>query len=315
MMHDATPSELLRIVTDHVDQTIVGKKEVVRLIFIALISGGHVLIEDVPGVGKTSLIATIAKSFDCSFHRVQFTPDVTPSDVVGFSMYNRKTGEFEFKQGAAFCQFFLADEINRTPPKTQSSLLEVMEEKQVSVDAVTYTLPEPFIVFATQNPVDHIGTFPLPEAQIDRFLIKIKMGYPTHQQEMEMLSIHQAVTSKKTVERIGSVEDLLRLQRQVDEIYISELIFDYIVTLMRKTRTHPQIVLGASPRVTIGLTKAAKAAALLEDRTYVIPDDVQQIFLPIVAHHLVLSPEAKFQQIAPEFILREILQEVVVPTL
>lgn len=309
------PSQFLKHIENHIETSMIGKQQAIRLILIALISGGHVLMEDVPGVGKTTLLIAIAKSFDCTFQRIQFTPDVTPSDVVGFSMYNQKTQEFEFKKGAVFCQVLLADEINRTTAKTQSSLLEAMEEGQVTVDAVSHTLPAPFIVFATQNPIEHTGTFALPEAQVDRFLMKIHLGYPNHGQEMDILSLHRKPDHTRNISAIASPSDILRLREMAQSVEIDERVSDYMVRLIQATRSHHQILLGASPRVTIGLAKAARAFAMLQDRDFVTPDDIQQLALPVIAHRIHLTPDSKLQNITSEAVIEQILQQTPVPAL
>lgn len=303
-----SPGQFLNKIADNIEKAIIGKRKMIDLILISLISKGHILIEDVPGVGKTSLISAIAKSVDCSFNRIQFTPDVTPSDVIGFSMYNRKTNEFEYKHGAVFCQFLLADEINRTSSKTQSSLLEVMEERQVTVDSVTYKLPTPFIVFATQNPIEYIGTYPLPEAQLDRFFMKISLGYPNHKEEMDIIELHKKDDPVSKLTPVASPQQIIQLQEMVDMVHMNNDISHYIVSLVEKTRNHPQLALGASPRVSISLAKAARAYALSQDRKYVTPDDVQKMAIPVMAHRLQLTQEAKFQNITQESIVNEIVK-------
>lgn len=303
-------TKVLNKITENVEKAIVGKRHVIENVLIALLSKGHVLIEDIPGVGKTSLVAAFARSVDCSFSRIQFTPDVTPSDITGFSIYNRKTNEFEYRKGAVFCQFLLADEINRTFSKTQSSLLEVMEEKQVTVDSVTYSLPNPFMVFATQNPIEYVGTFALPEAQLDRFFIKIELGYPEHKEEIDIININSLGNPAKELEAVVTPEEIIELQNLASKVFIDEKISDFIVTLIERTRNHHHLTLGASPRASINLAKAAKSHAFLHSRNYVVPDDVIKMAKPVVAHRLILNQEAKFQDISTEEIIDGILEGI-----
>ncbi|HCC34940.1 MAG TPA: magnesium chelatase [Ruminococcaceae bacterium] len=303
-------ADILERIADNVEKAVIGKRETIELVLIALMSKGHILIEDVPGVGKTSLVSAFARSVDCSFNRIQFTPDVLPSDVVGFSVYNRRTGEFEYKPGAVFCQFLLADEINRTSSKTQSALLEIMEEKQVTVDSVTYPLPSPFTVFATQNPAEYIGTFPLPEAQLDRFFMRVHMGYPSHEEELSIIGLHGEGSPVSSLSAVASPEDILMIQNLTQDIYISKPAGHYIVSLVEQTRSHSQILLGASPRATISLAKAAKACAFLSGRDFVIPDDVQKMAPHVLEHRLVLKQEAKFRNVSVHDIMQNIVKKV-----
>lgn len=298
---------------ENMEKVIVGKKDSIRLIIIALLCQGHVLIEDVPGVGKTTLVSALAKSLDLTFRRIQFTPDVLPSDITGFSMYNFKTGEMEFHPGMVMGQVVLADEINRTSPKTQSSLLKVMEERQVTVDGKTYPLPEPFIVLATQNPVDYIGTFPLPEAQLDRFFLKVILGYPSKREEMFILTRFQHSNPLDSLQPVANKDDILKLQRTTREVKVADAIRDYITSLVGMTRDHPDLTLGASPRGSIFLMRASQAHALLDGRNYVIPDDVQKMVIPVLAHRLILKPEARLKDMTPERILKSIINTVYVP--
>jgi len=298
---------------ENIEKVIVGKKDSIRLIIIALLCQGHVLIEDVPGVGKTTLVSALAKSLDLTFRRIQFTPDVLPSDITGFSMYNFKTGEMEFHPGMVMGQVILADEINRTSPKTQSSLLEVMEERQVTVDGKTYPLPEPFIVLATQNPVDYIGTFPLPEAQLDRFFLKVTLGYPSKRQEMLILSRFQYDNPLDSLLPVANKDDILNMQKATREVKVADAIRDYITSLVNMTREHPDLTLGASPRGSLFLMKASQAHALLDGRNYVIPDDVQKMVIPVLSHRLILKPEARLKEMTPERILKSIINTVYVP--
>ena len=304
---------LVAALEENMEKVIVGKKEAIRLITIALLCQGHVLIEDVPGVGKTTMVSTLARSLDLTFRRIQFTPDVLPSDITGFSMYNFKTGEMEFHPGMVMGQVILADEINRTSPKTQSSLLEVMEEQQITVDGKTYPLPLPFIVLATQNPVEYIGTFPLPEAQLDRFFLKVSIGYPTKREEMFILSRFQYQDPLDSLQHVASKGDILELQKLTREIKVAEAIRDYIAALVGMTRDHPDISLGSSPRGSLFLMRASQAHAMLDGRNYVIPDDVQQMMIPVLSHRLILKPEARLKEMTPERILKSIINTVYVP--
>jgi MoxR-like ATPase len=306
---------LLEIIKENIEKVIVGKSEAIELILIALISKGHVLIEDVPGVGKTMLVSSLAKSLDLSFQRIQFTPDVLPSDITGFTMYNVKSGQMEFKPGMIMNQIILADEINRTSPKTQSSLLEVMEETQVTVDGTTYPLPTPFMVLATQNPVEYIGTFPLPEAQLDRFMLKITMGYPSKREEMLILSRFQKDNPLKTLKPVASAEDVLFLQDSVTEVKVAEAIKEYISNIVAATRDHNDLNLGVSPRGALYLMRASQAYALFQNRDYVIPDDVQKMTLSALTHRLILKPEARLKEMTAERVLKSILNTVYVPVI
>ena len=304
---------LVKKIHENIERVIIGKSGAIDLILIALLSRGHVLIEDVPGVGKTMLVSALAKSLSLSFKRIQFTPDVLPSDITGFSMYNFKSGEMDFHQGMIMNQIILADEINRTSPKTQSSLLEVMEETQVTVDGTTYEVPAPFIVLATQNPVEYIGTFPLPEAQLDRFLLKVTMGYPSKREEMLILSRFQTENPLKTLQPVASSEDILYLQNQVAHIKTAEAIKEYIANIVAMTRDHKDLTLGASPRGALYLMRASQAYALLQGRDYVIPDDVQKMTTPVLAHRLILKPEARLKEMTAERLLKSVLNTLYVP--
>ena len=318
MQPSATPAQarpLVYALQQNIRKVIVGKDEAIELILIALICKGHVLIEDVPGVGKTTLVSALAKSLQCSFKRIQFTPDVTPSDVTGFTMISLKSGEMEFKPGAVMSQIVLADEINRTSPKTQSSLLEVMEEGQVTVDGVTHPLPRPFMVLATQNPVDFVGTYPLPEAQMDRFFLRIAIGYPTVEEEMDVLERYTGtVPPMQTLSPICGGEQIIALQEQLGTVYASREARNYVANIVAITRNHPSLQLGASPRGAIALLRAAQACALLSGRDYVLPDDIRQMALPVLSHRLVLMPEARMKGISAETVLSQLLETVPVPT-
>ena len=306
-------AQMLGKVIQNVEKVIIGKKEAIELALCSFLCRGHVLIEDMPGVGKTSLVGAIAKSFDCSFKRIQFTPDILPSDITGFSMYKQKTGEFEYYQGAIMSQIILADEINRTSPKTQSSLLEVMEENQVTVDGKTYSVPKPFIVFATQNPIEYLGTYPLPEAQLDRFFMRISLGYPTPEQESKMLSRFKNESPIKTLLAVATVEDLLKAQEQVGDVHVETTINDYIVGIVNSTRNNPDISLGASPRASICLYKAAQANAVLNKRDYVTPDDVIKMAIPVLEHRLVLKQETKLKRLSVRDVIKSSLESVKAP--
>ncbi|MDR3552216.1 MAG: MoxR family ATPase [Clostridia bacterium] len=305
--------EVFGRVADNVERVIIGKRETVGLTLISLICEGHVLIEDVPGVGKTALVSAIAKSLDARFRRVQFTPDLLPSDITGFSLFNPKSGEFEYREGAVMCNILLADEINRTSPKTQSSLLEAMEEKQVTVDGITHTIPKPFLVLATENPVEYLGTHPLPEAQMDRFFMRVSLGYPDAAQENEILSTYRIENPLDALEAVASVDDILDAQRNVREIHVSPDVSGYIVSLVRATRANEYVLLGASPRGSLYLYRAAQAVALLSGRDYVVPDDVKKILLPVLAHRISLRPEARQKKVTAADILGAIVKGTRVP--
>jgi len=300
-------------VINNVEKVIVGKAESVAFSLIAVICNGHVLIEDVPGVGKTVLTKAIARSIGCSFKRIQFTPDLLPSDVTGVSIFNQKTGNFEFRAGPIMSQIVLADEINRATPKTQSALLEAMEETQITIDGVTYRLPEPFMVMATQNPIEYEGTFPLPEAQLDRFMMNIKLGYPKVSDEMNILDTHQYHHPLDDLEQIMIAEELLLIQRQIRSIHVDPSIREYIVAIANATRNHNNIYLGSSPRGSLALYRASQALAAIRGRGYVIPDDVKLLTKPTLAHRLIVTPAARVRAITSTSVLDEILQSVPVP--
>ena len=299
----------------NIRQVIVGKDQAIELMLIALICRGHILLEDVPGVGKTTLAGALARSVSCSFSRIQFTPDVTPSDVTGYTIMNMTTGQMEFKPGAVMSQIVLADEINRTSPKTQSSLLEAMEERQVTVDGVTHALPQPFMVMATQNPVEFAGTYPLPEAQLDRFLLCVTLGYPTVTEEVDILerytSSGQAPLSQ--LQPVCSAQDILRLQGLLPQVYSSPELRQYIAEIAAATRQHPLLSLGVSPRGSIALLKASQAYALLSARDYVLPDDVRQMIRPVLSHRIQLTPEARMKGQNAQQLLLALLSGVPVP--
>ncbi|NLE70185.1 MAG: MoxR family ATPase, partial [Clostridiales bacterium] len=279
------PRSLVHALINNVRKVIVGKDEAIELALIALLCKGHVLIEDVPGVGKTTLAAALARSLDCSFNRIQFTPDVTPSDVTGFTMFSAQTGEMEYREGAVMTQILLADEINRTSPKTQSSLLEVMEEGQVTVDGVTRPLPRPFMVLATQNPIDFVGTYPLPEAQMDRFFLRVMIGYPSIEEEMDVLERFSAQTSPlKSLQPVCGANEIIAMQEVIGTVYTSREVRSYVATIAAATRAHPSLQLGASPRGAIALVRAAQACAVLAGRGYILPDDVRRMAHSVLSH-------------------------------
>ena len=308
------PGQMIYTLQQNIGKAVVGKEEAVEYALIALLCKGHVLIEDVPGVGKTTLASAMAKSLDCTFRRIQFTPDLMPSDVTGFTLVNFKTGEMEYKEGAVMSQIVLADEINRTSPKTQSALLEVMEEHQVTVDGVTHPLPQPFIVLATQNPNEFIGTYPLPEAQVDRFFLRISIGYPTVEQEMDVLERYSGtVIPMETILPVCTAQDILSMQEEVTHIYCSPEVRSYVATLAAATRKDPSFTLGASTRAAIALIRGGQACSLLDNRDYVLPEDIQHMFLPVLSHRMILSPEAKMKGTNTEQILLSILQNTAVP--
>jgi len=300
-------------IIDNVKKVIVGKDAALELGVIALICQGHSLIEDVPGVGKTMVAKSIARSTGCSFKRLQFTPDMLPSDITGASIYNQKTGDFEFRPGPIMAQIVLADEINRATPKTQSALLEAMEERQVTVEGVTRLLPQPFMVLATQNPVEYEGTFPLPEAQLDRFLLRIRLGYPSFDDEIEIIDRQQFVHPIDSLQPVASPQDLLAIQRTTRSIYVDVLIKHYIVNLVAATRNHPDIALGASPRATLSLVRTAQTMALLRGRDYVIPDDVKELARPVMAHRIIVAPGARMRGLDGDQVVGEVLERVTVP--
>ena len=297
----------------NIARVVVGKEEAVELLLISLLCEGHVLIEDVPGVGKTTLASALARSLSCSFRRIQFTPDITPSDITGYTMPGL-TGEMQYRPGAIMSQIVLADEINRTSPKTQSALLEVMEERQVTVDGVTYPLARPFMVLATQNPVDFVGTYPLPEAQMDRFFLRIAIGYPSVEDEMEILERYSAgVTPMQQIGAVCTAEDIIAMQQQVGTVYTSREVRAYVAAICAATRQTPYLTLGASTRAAIALVRAAQASALLCNRDYIIPEDVQRMAPHVLCHRFVLSADARMRDFSAQRVLSELLASVRVP--
>jgi len=309
MQYRAEAKELIQ----HIQKEIKGKEDQIEKAVITLLAGGHLLIEDIPGVGKTTLAKSLAYSISCSFNRIQFTPDTLPSDVIGMSIYNMQLGKFEFSKGAIMNHIILADEINRTSPKTQASLLEAMEERQVTVDGKTYLLEEPFMVIATQNPVNYLGTYHLPEAQLDRFMMKISLGYPSVEAEKEMIWHKINNQSKEKLGAILDGETICKMQKEVESVEIHQELVAYVVTLINATREHPSLVLGGSPRATIALVKVAKAKAYIENREYVVPDDIIQMFEPVLGHRIVLSTEAKMNKQTPDKLLQEIIGKTKIP--
>ncbi|MBO8171680.1 MAG: MoxR family ATPase [Bacillaceae bacterium] len=290
-----------------------GKSDMIRLTLTSILAGGHILVEDVPGVGKTMLVRTISKALGCSFKRIQFTPDLLPSDVTGTSVYNPKELNFEFRPGPIMGQIVLADEINRTSPKTQAALLEAMEERAVTVDGQTHPLPEPFFLIATQNPIEYEGTFPLPEAQLDRFMMKLSMGYPTLEEETELLSRVQHRHPIEDVKPVMHASELIEWQQKVKDIHVDESLRKYIVTISHETRNHPAVEIGVSPRGSITLFRACQAYALIEGRDYVIPDDVKKLAVPVLAHRIILHTESRLDGMTGNRVIESILSRLSVP--
>ncbi|MBO5382734.1 MAG: MoxR family ATPase [Ruminococcus sp.] len=304
-------NEKVKLLCDNIEKVIIGKHDVIVKLIAALLSGGHVLIEDVPGVGKTRLVSALSASVDGKCNRIQFTPDLMPSDITGFTMINQKTGEMEYRSGAAMCNFLLADEINRASPKAQSALLELMEELQISVDGNTYPLPVPFMALATQNPVETYGTYHLPEAQMDRFIMKLSVGYPAPEEEVEILGLKG--TNNTTVSSVITLDDIVALKADVASVTVHPSVKRYIVDIVNATRDSEFTVLGASPRGSIALYSASRALALINGRNYVVPDDVKSLAVEVLAHRLMLSPKGKSVYGTPEKVMRSILENVAVP--
>lgn len=312
-MDMARVSSIIEKMESNIALVMVGKQAVLEQLLIALISRGHVLLEDIPGIGKTTLVSALARSLGLSFQRIQFTPDVMPSDITGFSLYNQKTGQFEFRPGAIMSQLVLADEINRTSPKTQSSLLEAMQENQVTVDGQTYPVPQPFMVMATQNPIEQVGTYPLPEAQLDRFMLKISMGYPDIEEEMEIMTRFAGHSPLDHIKPVVSTEDILWLQETVTKVYCSDAVKRYIALFAQATRQQADLLLGISPRGSLMLLLAARSRAMLMQRDFVLPDDVQALIDPVLKHRLLLRPESRMHHKSLDDVLVEIRESLRVP--
>ncbi|NIM94359.1 MAG: AAA domain-containing protein [Anaerolineales bacterium] len=305
--------ELVDRLINNVETVIVGKRDAVRLVVIGLLCKGHILIEDVPGTGKTMLAKSLAKSVGCSFNRIQFTPDMLPTDVTGVSIYNQKTLEFEFRPGPIMAQIVLTDEINRATPKTQAALLEAMEERQVTVDGVTHPTPDPFLVLATQNPIEYEGTFPLPEAQLDRFLLRINIGYPSPRYEIDIMGQQKIRHPVEDVRRVVTVEELLKAQDGIRRVEVSKEIEEYIVDLVNTTRSHGELYLGASPRGSLGLYRTSQARAAVFGRSYALPDDVKAMAGPVLAHRLILGSAARIREVSARAIVDEVVHTVPAP--
>jgi len=297
----------------NLEKVIVGKRSTIETIVVGLLCQGHVLIEDVPGVGKTVLARSLAKSLGCSFNRLQFTPDMLPSDVTGVSIFDQSKRVFEFRPGPIFAQIVLVDEINRATPKTQAALLESMEEKQVTVDGITHVLPSPFMVLATQNPIEYEGTFPLPEAQLDRFLLRVRLGYPNPADEIEILDRQQLRHPIETLESVIAVEELRTVMEEIKKIYVSKAVKRYLVDLVNRTRQSPDVYLGASPRGSLALFRTGQAVAALAGRDYVLPDDIKSLAIPVLAHRVIVGPAARLRELSAEKIVEEILENLPVP--
>ncbi|MGI9667901.1 MAG: AAA family ATPase [Acidimicrobiia bacterium] len=314
-----TPEELswfgdqYQEVTENIERVIQGKRETIELVVSSLVAEGHVLIEDVPGVGKTLLAKALARSIDCSFQRVQFTPDLLPSDVTGVSVWSREQSSFTFRAGPVFANVVLGDEINRASPKTQAALLEAMEERQVTVDSETHSLAEPFIVIATQNPIEHEGTYPLPEAQLDRFMMRVTMGYPDRSKELEMLEAHGARSTFDDLKAVVHAEDVVRMSEIARSVHVADVLRGYLIDIAEATRSHPDVLLGASPRATLFLQRSARAIAAADGRDYASPDDVKTVLAPVLNHRLVLRPDAQMRGTTVSDILDEVRSTVPVP--
>ena len=306
-------ADKIRTLQEQLGKIIKGKKEVTDKIIMAILAGGHVLLEDVPGVGKTTTALALSKLMGMEFQRIQFTPDVVPSDVTGFTMYNKETGKFEYRPGAVMCNFLLADEINRTSSKTQAALLEVMEEGKVTVDGETHVVPQPFVVLATENPVGSSGTQMLPESQLDRFMVSLSMGYPDHASLIDILRDRQDINPLEKAETVIQREELLNLQDQVQKVYMDDRILSYVADLAEATRGHQLIILGLSPRGTLALCRMSKAAAFVEGRDYVVPEDIKKVFGDVAGHRMVLESRARYEDKTSREILDEILDTVPVP--
>jgi len=300
-------------IADNIETAIQGKDEVVRLALVALIAEGHLLLEDVPGVGKTMMAKSLAKTMGCSWQRIQFTPDLLPSDVTGVNVWNKTTGAFGFKPGAVFANICLGDEINRASPKTQSALLECMEERQVTVDGVTHELEQPFMVIATQNPIEHEGTYPLPESQLDRFMMRLSVGYPARDSELEILETHGTRSPLEELNSVTDAGEVITLTKMAQDVHVAPTLKHYIVELAESTREHSDVYLGVSPRASLYLLKAARAMAASRGRDYVVPDDIKDLAIPVLAHRILLSPEAQMRGASAEDVLESLLGRVPIP--
>lgn len=305
--------EVTRALKDNVGKVIVGKDEIIQMLLAALVAGGHVLLEDAPGTGKTVMTKAIAKSLSADFNRIQFTPDLLPSDITGMNIFKQKEGEFQFIKGPVFANIILADEINRATPRTQSSLLECMEEKQVTVDGVTYSLEEPFLVIATQNPIETAGTFPLPEAQLDRFMMKLSVGFPSKEEEIHMISRFMSENPMDSLKPVCTKEDLMEMRKECQKVFIHPELKEYIVNLVQATRSHPSVALGVSPRGTLAFVKVLKVYAAMNDRNYVIPEDIKKLARPVMAHRMITYSSVASNK-TEESILDGILSDTAVPT-
>ena len=311
--HTQQIADTAAAIRENIQRAIVGKDEVIEYTLAALFSAGHILVEDVPGIGKTTLARALAHSLDCEFRRIQFTPDLMPSDITGIHYYNQHNGEFEFRPGPVISQVVLADEINRATPRTQSALLEAMAERQVTVDQSTVALPAPFLVLATQNPIELEGTFPLPEAQIDRFLLRLQLGYPSEADEEAMLQRFEDAEPLASLRPVATGDDVLRIQGMVRRIYLDPVLRSYLVRMIRATRSHPDVELGASPRATLGLYRCAQALAGIRGQEYVTPDDIKALVRPALAHRIILKSMARLRERSPEAVVDEVLAEQPVP--
>lgn len=305
--------QVAQSIVENIKKIIIGKDSAVELAVVTLLCQGHALIEDVPGVGKTMLARTLARSTGCTFRRIQFTPDLLPSDITGVSIYNQQSGAFEFKPGPILSQLVLADEINRATPKTQSALLESMDEQQVTVEGTTHLLPAPFTVMATQNPIEYEGTFPLPEAQLDRFLTTIRLGYPSLEQELAIVSSQEQAHPIDSLEEVVSAEQILEVQQTVKSVYVDDLIREYVVTLVDRSRTHPDAALGSSPRGSLALFRGAQALALIRGRDFALPDDVKELAEPMLSHRIIVSPAGRMRGVQSSDVVASLVEDVPVP--